>query len=198
MGRRSATIAHEETVLKELLKFPRTMKALSEDTGLGYYTVRRIVERLVERKELTVTSYIDRAAVYAYHDGNSKKDYMPRIIDIVNKASAKIISVTELAFNDKSKMMVATRNLPKYATLLLWYSMQAAEGQNVADQLNSLRIKMQKDALYAKNAANVYDQMLKEPRFWDIDSLKTFVKDENHDPQLIVNLMAEYERKGEL
>lgn len=188
MSRRLSTQQHERQVIESLKKYPRTMYALSDELGIHYYTVRRIIAKLHEKKLVEVSGTIDRASIYKYCGPESAKDYIPSVTDSINKASMKVTGFLPLVGNeDEMKGVKALKKLPHHITNLLYLAALSSDDSPVGKELSDLRAELQKDALIAINQANWYKQILQDPRFWDTETLRKFTDDPTWDTESVVN-----------
>lgn len=169
------------------------MQTLSDDLGINYYTVRRIVSELMEQRQLRVVDTIDRASIYEYCGVEREGDYIPRIVDIANKASMKVFGFLGSVGNEHDmKTAKAMRNLPRHVTDLMYYASLAKEGSPVGKELSALREAVQRDYVYAQNGANFYKQILQEAMFWDAGLLAKMPEDREWDLSLVLNSKQYY------
>lgn len=197
MSRRRSTTEHERTLLEELKKFPRTMQELSNDTGLQYYTVRRIIARLHEQKKVKIVEVRDRSDVYDYNGLEAEGETLPRLIDVVNKSSSKIHILLPLVCKKSTRGITAAYNFPSYITHLLALAMQAdnkTDPAAVGKELDKIRTEMARDLLYAKNTYNFYKQVLQDERYWDVKTLKQFAKDKDFNAEDILEAVEKVRR----
>ena len=188
MSKRLSTQQHEREVIEALKRFPRTMYALSDELGIHYYTVRRIIARLHDKNLVKVDGVIDRASVYAYCGPETLNDTIPVVTDSINKASMKVTGFLPLVGNeDEMKGVKALKRLPSHVANLLYLASLAKQGSPVGKELSELRVQIQKDTLTAVNQANWYKQILQEPRFWDTESLRKFMDDPEWNMEEVVN-----------
>jgi predicted ArsR family transcriptional regulator len=179
----SATkLQHEREVLSVLQKGHATMKAIEQETGLNYYTVRRQCEDLQKRGIINVVDYIERNRVYAYNVDPTKADTIPRFTDVVNQRTVKyIFAISAVGDEDGMAAVKAMKRLPAHVVNLFIAANHAHHGQDVEFRLDRLREALQRDMLLIKNAESMIEQILTEPRFWEPEYLAKMVDDPDYN-----------------
>ena len=196
MTRRMSTLAHERAIIDALKQNPKSMRALEEELSINYYTVRRVIENLVKRNIVRVYDVVDRNTIYTYTGSETEHDHIPRVTDIVNKVSVKAVILVDSAGNEDSmRAVVAAKRIPYHMTNLMQLAIQAEQGLPVGKQLDRIREELTKDFLYTKNAANVYEQILKEPRFWEPSHLAKMPQDPDFNPSVILKIWDYYSQE---
>lgn len=197
MGKRLSTHYIEREVIDFLKHTPSSIKGIEDGLGHNYYTIRPIVNDLLERGIITVAGYQDRHRIFSYVVGSDglPQDRIPRITDLLVKKSSKITDILAAVGNEDDMMSVlAAKNLPRHVVQLLIAANFASHGQDVGFRLERVREQMQKDFLYLKNAAHLYEQILKEPRFWDNKFLSEMTQDPDYNYVVIQRASDHYER----
>lgn len=187
MSKTLHTLNLERNILNHLEKTPCSISSISDDLGIQYYTARRIVNDLYERGLIKVVQTIDRHKVYGFNlDSDVEHEFIPRILDSINKNSVKAIYMLEAVGHEQSmKSTQAACRLPKHVVDLMITANFAAHGQDVSFRLDRIREALQKDYLYLKNAASIYEQLLKEPRFWATKALAEMTDDADYNYQVV-------------
>lgn len=197
MPPRMSTLAHERAIIESLKQMPKSISALSDDLGIQYYTVRRVIADLNKRNIIKVEDVVDRNTIYAYDGDERAHDYIPRFVDVVQRVSYKVVGLLEYIGNEhQMRSTKANVNLIKHITNLMRLSLEADQGIPVGDSLDKARTEISKDYLYLQNTAKIYEQILQEPRFWDAPSLAKMVHDPDFNPEIILKGW-EYYRKLE-
>lgn len=194
MARRVSTQAFKRAIIEALKEYPRSINTLADDLGINYYTVRRIVnDDLLVNKEVKIIDTVDRHAIYEYCGVETEGDYIPRVVDIANKGSMKVLGILPAVGNEDSmKTVKSMRNLPRHVTDLMYYASLANDGSPVGQELSDLRTRIQRDYVSAENGANFYKQILQEARFWDVKTLAKMAEDREWDLSLVLNSKQYY------
>lgn len=194
MASKTATLAHERAIVNALKENPKSMKALSEELGIQYYTVRRIIAGLVERNIATVDSVIDRHTVYTYSGDEKNHDYIPFAYDIISKQSFKINSLLEATGREERLASTkAAMRLLHHVSTLMFLAIQAEQGHDISKALDKVRNQMTKDRLLLSNALKMYEQITKEPRFWHPDELAKMLKDPDFNYHQVMEARQHFE-----
>lgn len=187
MGARTSTLARERSIIESLKQMPKTMYGLSDELGIQYYTVRRIISDLVERKVVEVDSVVDRHTVYRYNGNETMQDHIPRVVDIINKNSHKVTSMLEATGKEHKIMSTkAAMRLIHHVSNLMRLAVQADHGQNINTDLDKIKERMSRDMLILQNSVKVYQQIIQDPRFWEHNTLAKMVSDPDFNTQQIL------------
>lgn len=197
MAKHTSTIALEREIVALLQENPMTIDGLQQKTGVQYYTVRRIVNDLSVRGVVRAVGSIDRHRLYGYNlDSAYEKDTIPRLVQLVTKQSTKAIFLIEATGQEDGMRAVrAAKNIVRHTVDLMAAAISAANGADVNFVLNTIRKDMQDDMLYLKNTQSLYEQILKEPRFWNPKFLADFVEDSDFNAHAVLLAQNHYEQK---
>lgn len=191
--RQVATVERERVIINHLKDNPSSIKGLEGLTGYNYYTIRTIVADLVERGILTVSNVVDKHRIYAFNADNSEQhEYIPRLISNINKTTSKAIGLIGFIGVETA----ATRAVNKLGAHMAWLMDTANDsrlGSDVTVRLNNQREDMQKDYIYLQNILSYYEQILKEPRFWNEKFLQEMPNDPDYNYEEIKKALKLYQ-----
>lgn len=186
-GKSLYRLQQEKAVIEILIDNPTTISGLVEQTGLNYFTVRRIINDdttgLMARGIVKAVGHQEKSVLYAYNLENEERhDFIPRLNDVVAKQNVKAIYIIE-AVGKEAEMQVsqAVMRLPRHIVNLMVTANFASHGQDVGFRLDRIRAAMQKDLLFIRNTMSLYEQILSEPRFWDQAYIGEMTKDQDYD-----------------
>lgn len=175
-------------IIESLKNSPKTMTALADQTGVGYYVVRRIIADLTKTRQVRIDGHIGKHGIYAYCGEERPEDTIPRLVDLINKQQLKITRMLILKGNEENlKGTKAAKSIVRHVANLMFLSVQAKEGAPVGKDLSALREQVTQDYLYVQNLMNLYTQIIEEPRFWDTDSLAKMTSDPDFSLEEVLN-----------
>lgn len=197
MAKHSTTIALERQIVELLKQNPMSMASLQNKTGYKYYSIRRIVSDLADRGVIRVVDTVDKTRIYGFNlDSGYEKDTLPRLIQLITKESTKVIFLIEATGQEDGMRAVrAAKNIVRHTVDLMAAAISAANGADVNFVLNTIRKDMQDDMLYLRNTQSLYEQILKEPRFWNPKFLADFVDDADFNAHAVLQAQAYYENQ---
>jgi predicted transcriptional regulator len=176
-------LSQEKQVIEALQTEEKTTERSANDLGWNYYTVRTILDDLLERGIVKVTGRNGRARVFGYNTGATElNDTIPRFIDVVNRTNYKFIYAIEgVGREDGLRSVEAAKRIPAHVTNLMYAANLASHGQDVNFRLDNIREALQRDMLYLKNAMSMLEQILDEPRFWEPEYLAKMADDPDYN-----------------
>lgn len=191
-------LQQEKVVIDIIIDNPTTIAGIAEQTGLQYYTVRRVIDDLLSRGIVKVVGHQEKARLFLYNLENEERhDFIPRLTDVVAKNNVKAIYILEAV--GKEMEMQATQavmRMPRHIANLMIAANFASHGQDVNFRLDRIRAAMQKDMLFIKNNLSLYEQILSEPRFWDPNYIADMTKDQDYNYLEVQKAVDYYEQEA--
>lgn len=197
MPKTNLQLAKETRVRDSLKEDAKTIQAIADETGFGYYTIRRVVQEMLEREELVVTGVVDRSTLYSLNK-NFENSAIPYLTDIVSRRSYKAIDLLSLVGRERSiNSSLAAGNIVKHVTRLMDTANYASHGMDVKEKLDRIRDDMQRDFIYLKNVSGFYEQILNEASFWSQKHLADMVKDDDFIYADVARAVDYFEKEAE-
>ncbi len=159
----------------------RSIAELASKTGHNYYTVRLVVQTLIDEGQIIRADNRFRNAKLKLVDASTPTAVIPTVE--LNGNFYKLTDILGLRFQPQSKANTAVSNLPMHVTRLLNSARQEAEGKPQERTLRFIKTEMQRDREYLKSALDVYDQVLNNPINWNPNSLARFTTDPAFNPR---------------
>lgn len=200
MARHTATLLREREILESLKKNPSSIRGLGESLNYNYYTVRAIIADLAERGLIKIYDTIDREKIYTFNVGNEENhEFIPRIVSAVNKTTTKSVMFLSMVGNeDETNGVRAAKAIFKHIARLMQMANESRLGVNIEFLLNNERAEMQKNLIYVQQIASMYEQILKEPRYWNTKFLQEMTKDPDYNYLEIQKAVNYYKSLEEL
>lgn len=174
-------------IMDQLANEPATVPDIAARGGFNAETTRQAVRRL-ESEGLVSPDPASKGSFRnvkwtAQLDPNAKNSVIPYIT-----AVGRTVKMINLLKNAKESIYSAPDyfvNLPRHIVRIFDLADKAHSGSNVNVQLKLLRSEMEKDLENARQLISLYEQVLKDPRNWNPDTLKRYINDEVYDKELV-------------
>ncbi len=172
-------------IITALQEGPKTLSQLATSIGRNYYTTRGAVQQLIDAGEVSPVGYQQRNGLYKLGTSDVVRNSMTTVTTRGNKH--KIIDLLNMR-NPQPLAAIAVLNLPKHVVRILNLvkdlPQQEAESQIL---LNRIFDQVRSDRQALVNALEIYDDLLNNPRNWNVKSVERFKVDPDYDEDRIAD-----------
>jgi hypothetical protein len=132
---------------------------------------------------LILVGYEQRHQVFGLNPEKDAMSTIPYLDDLLTGKSLKAYELLNtVGMEDSLNSVKAAKSVPKYVTRLMHRALvyKRSKGKNPVDEeLGTIRQQMQKDYMQLQNAANILEQFLSHPKFWNEATLRDMASDKD-------------------
>ncbi len=170
-------------IIAALQKRPMTISELSQEINRNYYTTRGSLTQLIEEGEVSPVGYQQRNGLYQLGSSDVVRNTMSTITTRGSKH--KIIEILGMRSTQPHAAM-AVFNLPKHVARIMKAAMGGYDNEHQANTtLNRIFESMRSDRQALQTAIEIYDQILNNPKNWNVKTLTRFQIDPDYDEDRI-------------
>lgn len=184
-----------QRILRSLEHRDQTTAELSSDLNITYSSARKALGYLFEQGLVTTQPGQLRNAKWSITKHITSNQIIPTIKGL--KGDFKLDEIMGEFRNTRPNAAVASVNLPRHITRIFAHAKRLAAGQTTSVGLDLIRADVERDAAYLRQAADIYDQILRYPRIWDADLLAKFPEDIDFDQALFDQAYSHYFKEEE-
>lgn len=179
-----------QRILRSLEKREQTTAELSNDLNITYSSARKALGYLLDQGLVTTKPGQLRNAKWSINKHITSNQIIPIIKAL--QGEFKLDEIMGEHRNTRPNAAVAAVNLPRHITRIFAHAKRLAAGQTTTVGLDLIRADVERDAQYLRQAADIYEQILRYPRIWDADLLAKFPEDIDFDEALYEQAYSHY------
>lgn len=187
----------EKDVLEKLTVKPYSIKAMADQLGQNYYSVRRVYKELEEQGLLYIVRYEHGAAVYKLTEPTA--DRLNNSIPTVKGRTGAPVKLTDLlnlvGKEDNSTAAQAAKDLPRNMVRIFMAALRYVDTDgkyNIDKNLKNIRLEMETNVLAMENVLNLYRAILQEDVFWNDFKVKAIPFDAEFDRDKVIEAYRYY------
>lgn len=187
----------QSVVLQHLESGPKSVKDIEKITKINYYSIRKAIVTLEAEGTVRPTGHAARNKKYMLGENPNQ---LANIIPTINDGSSvhKAIVLLRLRHSKKTQAEEAITSLPRSVARLFNLVLRLENGDPVPEMSIAL---LNKELIGHREALakvlRIYDQLIDDSRFWDINYLSRMAKDYDFDPEEVQDAYNHYFKKDD-